>query len=136
MRESALNDCCARRRERCTLIQEVLAHRHRHRHRPVRSRQTSVSAELHPLFIVGTVALQRVRFHASVKILSKCFRRGPNSISHSLAALCSSIPALAGKLARGRRAGSMTSCGMTGGGHAERFDDPTIASANGLDEQR
>ena len=28
MRESALNDCCARRRERCTLIQEVLAHRH------------------------------------------------------------------------------------------------------------
>ena len=29
MRESALNDCCARRRERCTLIQEVLAHRHR-----------------------------------------------------------------------------------------------------------
>ena len=131
MRESALNDCCARRRERCTLIQEVLAHRHRPVGVARRACQLSST-------VVSwcTVALQRVRFHTSIKILSTFFRRGPNSISHSLAALCSSIPALAGKLARGRRAGSMTSCGMTGGGHAERFDDPTIASANGLDEQR
>ena len=40
MRESALNDCCARRRERCTLIQEVLAHRHR----PVARRACQLSS--------------------------------------------------------------------------------------------